>query len=60
MLPHLGDFAISKKEPREDNARPQLNELTVTDLRHDYGKYKVVFGGSPFKPLHCLVYSFLA
>lgn len=47
----LGTLPFKKKEPGEDNARPHHNELPVPDLRQDYGKYKVVFGGNPFCPL---------
>lgn len=36
-----------KEKPGEDNGGPQLNEFSVTGLKHGYGKYEVVFEGAP-------------
>lgn len=38
-------------EPGEDNARPQLNELPVKGLKHDYGKNQVVLEEASPAPL---------
>lgn len=51
-----------KEEPEEDNARPQHNELLVTGLKHDYGKYQVVLEEAPpapFQTTSLLVFTYI-
>lgn len=41
--------------PGEDNARPQINELPVTGLKHDYGELQVVLEEASPAPLQTIL-----